>query len=308
MADASLIVYRYFDELMNDGDFSVVNDIFTEDCQLSITTIPLPVRGIEGVRGFATTLRGGFPNIRFTVDHLIVDGDKVLANWRITGTHQGEFLGIPPTGHIIQDHGNDVFHLRDGKITRVWVNEDSLGLMRQLGALPGGAPSAPATQPAFPATTDGGGSPDANRAVVRRYFEEVMNEYRLDVIDEIVHPDFIFTIPTHAGAHGPEGFKDEVTMLHTAFPDVHFYIEDEFADRQRVAVRWVARGTHLGNFLGNAPTGHRFWIDGIGSYRLADGKLIENRVNEDSLNLLIQIGAIPPLGASSATPEAAGRK
>ena len=87
-------------------------------------------------------------------------------------------------------------------------------------------------------------------------------------------------------------------MLHTAFPDIHFYIEDEFADRQRVAVRWVARGTHLGDFLGNAPTGRRFSIDGIGSYRLADGKLIENRVNEDSLNLLIQIGLIPPPGGA----------
>lgn len=306
MADVSSTVYRYFDELMNNGDFSVVNDIFTEDCQFRITTIPLPVTGVGGMTGFATTLRGAFPDIRFTVDHLVVDGDKVLANWAITGTHEGEFLGIPPTGNAIQDHGNDIFHLRDGKITRVWVNEDSLGLMRQLGALPGGAPSAPATEAAPQAATGGGRSPDANRAVVRRYFEEAMNEYRLDVVNEIIHPDFIFTIPTHGGAHGPEEFKDEVTMLHTAFPDIHFYIEDEFADRQRVAVRWVARGTHLGDFLGNAPTGRRFWIDGIGSYRLADGKLIENRVNEDSLNLLIQIGVIPPPGG--APDEAASRR
>lgn len=298
MADASSIVHRYFDELMNNGNFSVVNDIFTEDCQFRITTIPLPVGGLEGMRDFAATLRGGFPDIRFTVDHLIVDGDKVLANWRITGTHQGDFLGIPPTGNVIQDHGNDIFHLREGKITNVWVNEDSFGLMRQLGALPGGGPSTPATEAVPQAALEDGGSPDANRAVVRRYFEEAMNEYRLDVVDEIIHPDFIFTIPTHSGAHGPEGFKDEVNMLHTAFPNIHFYIEDEFADRQRVAVRWVARGTHLGDFLGNASTGRRFWIDGIGSYRLADGKLIENRVNEDSLNLLIQVGAIPPLGAS----------
>jgi steroid delta-isomerase-like uncharacterized protein len=296
--DASSIVHRYFDELMNNGDFSVVNNIFTEDCQFRITTIPLPVSGVEGMRGFAMTLRGGFPDIHFTVDHLIVDGDKVLANWRITGTHQGDFLGIPPTGNAIQDHGNDIFHLREGKITSLWVNEDSLGLMRQLGVLPGGGTNAPATEAIPQTATDVGGSPDVNRAVVRRYFEEAMNEYRLDVVDEIIHRDFIFTIPTHGGAHGPEGFKGEITMLHTAFPDVHFYIEDEFADRHRVAVRWVARGTHLGDFLGNAPSGRRFWIDGIGSYRLADGKLIENRVNEDSLNLLIQIGVIPPLGAS----------
>jgi len=132
-----------------------------------------------------------------------------------------------------------------------------------------------------------------NKAVVNRYFEELWNNYDLAVADEIAHPEFYFTIPTHAPSYGPQGLKDEITMLHTAFPDIHFSQEDVFADDERVAVRWVARGTHLGEFLGNKPSGRRFWIEGIGSYRLKDGKLIENLVNEDSLNLLIQIGIIP---------------
>ena len=137
-------------------------------------------------------------------------------------------------------------------------------------------------------------SAESNKAVVRRYFDEAWNQYKIDVCDEICAPEFEFSIPTHPGAKGPDGMKTEITMLHNAFPDIHFYVEDIFGDEERVACRWTARGTHLGEFIGNKPTGRRFWIEGIGSYRLKDGKLVENLVNEDSLNLLIQIGAIQP--------------
>ena len=122
-------------------------------------------------------------------------------------------------------------------------------------------------------------SAESNKAVLRRYFDEAWNEYKLDVCDEICAPEFEFSIPTHPGVKGPDGMKAELTMLHTAFPDIHFYVEDMFADEERVAARWTARGTHLGVFLGNKPTGRRFWIEGIGSYRLKSGKLVENLVN-----------------------------
>ena len=138
-------------------------------------------------------------------------------------------------------------------------------------------------------------SADRNKAVIQRYFDEIWNAKSEEAIDELASPKFYFTIPTHGPAYGPEGMKAEVKMIHTAFPDVHFSVEDMFADDERVAVRWVARGTHLGPFLGNKPTGRRFWIEGIGSYRVENGQMVENLVNEDSLNLLVQIGAIPPM-------------
>ena len=290
-------VDAYFD-LLNEGDVTLADQIFAPDGQFRITTIPVPLQGPEGLKGFVSTLRTGFPDIHFEPEHRISTDDKVLVRWSLKGTHEGEFLGIPPTGRVLEDRGNDIFHLRDGLITRIWINEDSLGLMRQLGAIPGEMPPHPEVPPSSP---DGAGSsPAANIEVMRRYFEEAMNDYDLDVVDEIVHDEFLLTIPTHGPARGPEGFKQEVTMLHTAFPDLHFSQEDVFAEGNRVAVRWVARGTHLGEFLGNAPSGRRFWIDGIGSYRFLDGKLVESAVNEDSLNLLIQIGVIPPPSASHA--------
>lgn len=126
----------YFDEIMNQGNLELVDEIFAPDFEFRITTIPTAIPGPGGMKQFVTTLRSAFPDIKFDVDHYICEGDRVLARWRLHGTHKAPFLGIPPTGNAVQDHGNDIFHFRDGQFTRAWVNEDSLGLMRQLGALP----------------------------------------------------------------------------------------------------------------------------------------------------------------------------
>jgi len=286
------IAKLYFDQILNEGKLAAVDQYFTEDFQFHITTLPLPVKGRDGEKGFVTTLRTAFPDLRFSVDHVVAEGDKVLARWKLTGTHTGEFLGIPASGNEVADVGNDIFHFRDGKIKEIWVNEDSLGLMRAMGVLPTPPGAVPGELPRPRITPGRDATPEANKAVVYRYFHEIMNEANSATIDEIISPNFLFTIPTHGPAKGPAGEKEEVRFLHTAFPDVHFSIEDAFADDQRVAVRWVARGTHLGDFMGIPPSGKRFWIDGMGSYRVLDGQLVENMVNEDSLNLLIQIGAI----------------
>ena len=67
---------------------------------------------------------------------------------------------------------------------------------------------------------------EQNKALARRYYGDIMNGGRLDVIDELTTPDFFFSIPTHPKPfYGPQGLKDEVTMLHGAFPDVHIQVE-----------------------------------------------------------------------------------
>src|SRR3954470_3076161 len=131
------IARRYFEEILNTGNLDLVDELFSEDFQFHITTIPVPVQSRDGEKGFVSTLRNAFPDIKFVVDHYIAEGDKVLARWHLTGTHNGPFLGIPPTGNAVEDHGNDIFHFRNGQCTEIWVNEDSLGLMKQMGVIPG---------------------------------------------------------------------------------------------------------------------------------------------------------------------------
>ncbi len=92
------------------------------------------VHGIEDARKSIAALRAAFPDIHFANDDILVDGDKVVARWTCTGTHRGEFRGIPPTGKHVEFIGININRLRDGKIVERWAVEDAFTLLRQLGA------------------------------------------------------------------------------------------------------------------------------------------------------------------------------
>ncbi|NJK54353.1 MAG: ester cyclase [Leptolyngbyaceae cyanobacterium SU_3_3] len=128
------IIDRYFNELMNQGKLEIIPEIMTEGITFRIPTLPEPIRGHDGLKAFITGLRTGFPDIQFSVERQIAEGNKVASRWYITATHQGTFLGMPATGNSIKDQGVDIFILEGGKIAEIWVNENDLGLMKQIGA------------------------------------------------------------------------------------------------------------------------------------------------------------------------------
>lgn len=153
-------------------------------------------------------------------------------------------------------------------------------------------------------------SPDeAKKAIAHRYYQEIMNEAKLDVIDELMSSDFMFTIPTHPEPYyGPDGFKDLVTMLHGAFPDVHLEVKHLLVDGDTVVGHWIGSGTHIGGPLhtvkGDIPaSGKGFVIDGVSWLKIIDGKIVESLANEDTLGLMQQIGVIPA-APSPASPDA----
>ncbi len=78
-----------------------------------------------------------FPDLHITSDDLVAEGDKVAKRWTVTSTHKGKFMGIPATGNHIRVTGIEIFRIKDGKIVEVWVNMDNLGMMQQLGVIPG---------------------------------------------------------------------------------------------------------------------------------------------------------------------------
>ncbi|HEX5502377.1 MAG TPA: ester cyclase [Thermomicrobiales bacterium] len=138
-----------------------------------------------------------------------------------------------------------------------------------------------------------------NKALVRRAVEEVYNQGQLAVVDELVAGDFVIH-SSSADIRGPEGTKQYVAALRAAFPDLHITIEDQFAEGDRVATRWTARGTHTGAFEGLPPTGKQVRVTAIDIDRIADGKVVECWTNMDELGLLQQLGALP-------APEQAGQ-
>jgi steroid delta-isomerase-like uncharacterized protein len=106
----------------------------------------MPPVDIEGHKQYSAVMYEAFPDLKRPVDDLIAEGDKVVARWRAEGTHLGPFMGIPPTGHVASISGITIFRLRDGRIIEEWGQSDMVGLLQQVGAMPGpGGGGPPAT-------------------------------------------------------------------------------------------------------------------------------------------------------------------
>jgi predicted ester cyclase len=129
-------------------------------------------------------------------------------------------------------------------------------------------------------------STEANKALVRRYFEDLANHADLSVAADIITPEHVADV------------QHLIRMLHTAFPDFHVTIEEQIAEGALVATRFTASGTHRGEWhspLGTiAPTGKRFSQMGIRIFRIANGKLVEAWGGADMLSQLQQLGVVPP--------------
>jgi steroid delta-isomerase-like uncharacterized protein len=136
---------------------------------------------------------------------------------------------------------------------------------------------------------------DENKALVRRYFEEIWEKGNLGAADELFATDFVRHGPaaTEGVVRGLEGFKHLVTLYRTAFPDFRVPIEEVVAEGDRVVARWTAHGTHQGELMGNAPSGNRVTVTGILIDRVSGGKIEEEWADYDTLHLMQQIGAVP---------------
>jgi steroid delta-isomerase-like uncharacterized protein len=138
-------------------------------------------------------------------------------------------------------------------------------------------------------------STEQNKALVRRYWEEVWNKGNLALLDELIATDFDgHPLPGEPDfGRGPAGQKQLVGMYRTAFPDLRMTIEDLTAEGDRVVVRWTARGTQTGEMMGIPATGKPTTVTGMFLNRLAAGTIAEGWGNFDALGMLQQLGVIP---------------
>jgi steroid delta-isomerase-like uncharacterized protein len=136
---------------------------------------------------------------------------------------------------------------------------------------------------------------EENKAIARRALEEIFSaQGDLDVADELIAPNYIGHDPVSPeDVHGPEGVKEFASMYRNAFPDVQMSVEDQIAEGDMVATRWIASGTHQGDMMGIAPSGNRVTVSGTSIERIVDGKIEETWDNYDALGMMQQIGVIP---------------
>lgn len=123
------LVRRIYEEAFNGGRLDILDELVADAYEA-----PDGGRGAAAVRTNIADIRAGFPDIRFTIEDLIAEGDRVVVRWSWVATHRATFRGIAPTGKRITNSGIAIYQLRDGKIVRSWLETDRLGVMQQLGA------------------------------------------------------------------------------------------------------------------------------------------------------------------------------
>ncbi len=132
------LLQRAYEQIFNQGNLGQIENFFSTD--LVDHEAPPPgmegLDGIEVLRQFVQVSREAFPDLEFTVEDMIAEGDKVVARYTMRGTHQGEFMGVAPTGNRLEVTGIDIVRFEGGKMTEHWANSDTLGMMQQLGVIP----------------------------------------------------------------------------------------------------------------------------------------------------------------------------
>ncbi len=129
------VVHRLLEEGWNQHNLDVIDDLNAPDLVDHSAPPGFPSDKAGARQGSAMYLQA-FPDLHFTLEDLIAEGDKVVARWSSRGTHQGELFGVPPTGKLVTSTGINIARIRDNRIVETWQNLDMLGILQQIGAIP----------------------------------------------------------------------------------------------------------------------------------------------------------------------------
>jgi predicted ester cyclase len=139
---------------------------------------------------------------------------------------------------------------------------------------------------------------EENKVIVRRFYEEVMGQGNVNVLDEVMAPDFVDHGETLFGSpQGRDTLKQGITASRAVLGGLHVQLQDVIAGGEMVGVRGAMRCTHQGTFLGVAPSGNELNWNGLALFRVVNGKITERWFNSDSLSVVQQLGLVPPLGS-----------
>ncbi len=130
------VVSRFIEEFKNKANQEIVDELMSPDFVHHLTDPRLP-EGREAIKLLGQSIVAGFPDVHASVQDLLADGDKVIERTQTSATHTGEFNGIPPTGRQGGWTEMHIYRLKGGKIVEMWSEIDLLGLLVQLGAIPG---------------------------------------------------------------------------------------------------------------------------------------------------------------------------
>src|SRR5580658_5659702 len=131
------LTMQRFTEFINTASEKLAAELISPDAIFHVPGRSEPMRGPAGYLAIIGMMRGSFPDIQWTLEEMIAEGDKVAARFIMRGRHRGTFFGVPPTGKPIEVQAMNIYRLSDGQFVEEHGQPDMLGLLQQIGAVPG---------------------------------------------------------------------------------------------------------------------------------------------------------------------------
>ena len=128
---------KHFVEFINTANVQLAQELISADATFYVPGQPEPMHGPEGYLAIIGMMRSGFPDIQWSLEDKVVEENKVAARFIMTGTHKATFFGVPPTGKIIKVQAINFYRFSNGQIVEEYGQPDMLGLLQQIGAMPG---------------------------------------------------------------------------------------------------------------------------------------------------------------------------
>lgn len=289
-------------QAFNDADWELFKSIVTEDFVLHQPLSPEPLVGEDTLMGFFQSFHSSMPDVSHPNVNLIITNDEwAVVLMPLSGTFENEMLGVPPNDEKIIDYVFNFWHFEDGLMDYSYFNFDTLDLLTQMGAVPM-MPDAPEI-----VRTDetmlleiGEGDAEANEAIVRSFFENLINTGNFDLIPDYFTEDWV--LHNRADVHdvsyeGLDGATEWGNSFFAMMPDFAIDMDESntwfVAEGNLVAVRWTGIGMHTGEVPGIPASGNEVVTTGAGLYRIEDGKIAEIWFVVDTMSMMAQMTMNP---------------
>jgi len=289
------LVIDFIDVVFNQADVERAAEFASAD-YIQNTGMP---SGLAVLQGSILVLHTAFPDIQYTLFDIASEGDLVAARLVITGTQEGDFMGIPATDNRVAAATINFWRVEDGLLAEHWEVVDQFSFLGQLGVIPGGA-EAPALENfgvpyAEQESTEPESDTEATREVVEGLYTDVLNARDVEAAADFIGDDYVWYNPFVAP--GLEGFQQFYLGIFEAFPDVQREIVLEVVENDLAFVLSTITGTHQGGeqLYGIPPTGNPIEYASADIFRVANGQIVEQWDVGDYVTLFTQIGLIPPM-------------
>jgi len=264
-ADARALVTRFV-AAANARDYEQLDQLLApEFVRHSQATPSVDVRSAEDMKRFLAEDAGTFPDGHVTLDRMIEEGDRVAFQGTYSGTQAGPMGPFPATGRSVRVEVSGSFRVDHGRIAELWIVWDNVAVLSQLGLWP-----------AAESSTAEGASAEADKALARVWFEDVITKRDLDAIDAHYAADYVHHGAEGAEIRGREAARAFAASILAASSDRVAVVEQQVAEDDLVVTRFTSRGTHTGTFRGVEPTGREWVTEGICISRIEDGKIAED--------------------------------